>query len=119
MSVRIVRSSLFLCVLCAAMVFVGRCIARGDHAQSKLVFVYGRDACPYCVRAKNLLSDKGVRYVYYDLEVTPEKAKEAFCKLESGERPTVPQVFIEKEYVGGFGALRALCETGEIWDRVS
>lgn len=69
--------------------------------------VYGHDECPYCLRAKALLQDKGWNYIYYDIKRCPERAKELSNKMKSFgvKNITVPQIFINEDSIGGFSDL--------------
>jgi len=67
--------------------------------------------CPYCIRAKMLLSAKGIAYEEIDVSRDPEKR--AWLVATTGRR-TVPQIFIGEESIGGFDELRALDLAGEL-----
>jgi len=90
----------------------------GGHKQSKDVVIYGADYCGFCVRAKKLLDQCEVRYQYRDLNASDEYREKAFCALPDGARRTIPQIFIEDFYVGGFQELNTLCTSGKIWDLI-
>ena len=66
--------------------------------------VWSKDACPYCVQAKTLLTQKGI-------EFEERKIGEGWTKeqlLEAvPDAGTVPQIFLDGELVGGFTELRA------------
>lgn len=71
------------------------------------IVLYTMGHCPYCKRAKNLLSEKGVsEWTEYDLEVVPEKRGEMIRRSNGGR--TVPQIFIGDHHVGGASDLFAL-----------
>lgn len=74
--------------------------------------IYGRDNCPYCVMAKNLLEQNGWAYEYRDVMANPEHRR---IMMESipGVR-TVPQIFWRGEHIGGFDQLRAAILAGRI-----
>ena len=75
------------------------------------ILMYTMGHCPYCARAKALLSKKGVQsWEDYDLEIVPEKRAEMLEK--SGGRRTVPQIFIGDRHVGGADDLFALDAAG-------
>jgi glutaredoxin 3 len=85
--------------------------------QPKIV-VYSKGWCPYCTRAKQLLSSKGVEFEEIDVESVPGAFTEMTTR--SGRR-TVPQIFIGATHVGGCddlheleagGRLDTLLETG-------
>ncbi len=63
------------------------------------VEIYTIECCPYCFRAKTLLDNKGASYVEIDVEAAPERRQE--MQKRAGGRHTVPQIFIDKEHVGG------------------
>jgi glutaredoxin 3 len=70
------------------------------------VLMYSTAVCPYCVRAEQLLTRKGVasiEKVRVDLE--PERRQEMMTR--TGRR-TVPQIYIGDTYVGGYDDLAAL-----------
>ncbi len=73
--------------------------------------IYSKDYCPYCHRAKKLLSIKGVPYTDYD--VTSNSILEAEMQRRSGHR-TVPQIFIGSQHIGGCDDLFALDENGQL-----
>ena len=63
------------------------------------VVVYGRSnpPCPYCDNMKDLLKVKDVKYTYKD--ISEESNFEEFI---SHRLRTVPAVFIDGEFKGGF-----------------
>ena len=69
------------------------------------VTIYTTTFCPYCVRAKSLLKQKGVTFDEVNLEDKPDEL--AALKTRTGMR-TVPQIFIGEELIGGFSELLAL-----------
>jgi glutaredoxin 3 len=76
------------------------------HPQQADIVIYSKDYCPYCVAAKNLLTQKGVGFDEIDLSQQPELRDEMIKK--AGGRTTVPQIFIGSQHVGGFDDLKAL-----------
>jgi glutaredoxin 3 len=75
------------------------------------VVMYVTDWCPYCVRARSLLADKGVAVEEIDVEMVPGAREE--MRARSG-RDTVPQIFIGQSHVGGSDELQALDEDGRL-----
>lgn len=75
--------------------------------------IYTKDYCPYCRRAKELLQQKGVAYVEYD--VTHDSAKEEEMRARSGRR-TVPEIFIDGVLIGGCDDLFSLEQDGKLDD---
>jgi glutaredoxin 3 len=76
------------------------------------VEVYSKMVCPFCVRAKALLSHKGVEYTEIMVDQDPEKLDEMLMRSE-GKR-TVPQIFIGDQSIGGFDELWTLEQQGEL-----
>jgi glutaredoxin 3 len=75
------------------------------------VTVYTKSNCPYCVRAKDLLSRKGVKFEEIYLDDRPEEY--ATLKQKTGLM-TVPQIFIGEELVGGYTDLAGLDQAGKL-----
>jgi len=70
------------------------------------ITMYSTAICPYCVNAERLLKSKGVTEINkIRVDLQPELRDEMIKK--SGRR-TVPQIFIDDLYIGGFDDLRAL-----------
>ena len=120
MTGRSLRVGIFLFVLCAGCVLLCReGYRRGGRTQCVDVVIYGKDTCPFCRKAKLLLRTNNIRFIYHDLSADPAKRKEAFAHLRADEAPTIPQVFVEKEHLGGYSELQDLVQTGGIWDKIS
>ena len=75
------------------------------------VTVYTKRSCPYCVRAKALLSKKGVSYE--EISVEENDALRTWLVERSGQM-TVPQVFVGDRSLGGFSDLDALDREGRL-----
>ncbi|MCF6179342.1 MAG: glutaredoxin 3 [Geopsychrobacter sp.] len=73
--------------------------------------IYTKDYCPYCQRAKELLSIKGIRFIEHD--VTRDSELESLMRKRTG-RHTVPQIFIADQHIGGCDELFALDEQGKL-----
>jgi glutaredoxin 3 len=69
------------------------------------VVVYSTDYCPYCYRAKSLLSRKNVPFVEVNVENRPDLR--SWLVTASGQR-TVPQIFINGRPIGGFSDMAEL-----------
>lgn len=69
----------------------------------KDVLIMTRDGCPFCAKAKAMLSDNGMAYTEVKLgKDLPLKA----IRAASG-RDSVPQIFIDGEHIGGSDDLEA------------
>jgi glutaredoxin 3 len=75
------------------------------------VIMYTTSWCPYCQRARRLLTSKQVPIEEIDIEAEPGKREE--MQSRSGRR-TVPQIFIGDRHVGGSDDLQDLEDAGEL-----
>jgi glutaredoxin 3 len=66
--------------------------------------VWSKDQCPYCVQAKALLESKGIEYEERNI-MQGTYTKEQLLEAVPTAR-TLPQIFLDEEYVGGFTELR-------------
>jgi glutaredoxin 3 len=82
----------------------------------KTVTLYTTQTCPYCRNAKLLLASKGVRMKEIDIQAHPGKREEMVKR--SGRR-TVPQIFIDDMYIGGFDDLSKLDRKGGLMSLLS
>ena len=76
----------------------------------KPVRMYTTQVCPYCVRAKALLKQRGVEQID-EIRVDLQPA-ERQTMVELTGRRTVPQIFIGDTHVGGCDDLVALDQRG-------
>ena len=76
------------------------------------VLMYTTAVCPYCIRAKQLLSARGVTQIEeVRVDLDPEHRDEMMLKTK---RRTVPQIFIGDTHVGGCDDLYALDAAGQL-----
>jgi glutaredoxin 3 len=78
----------------------------------KSVRMYTTQVCPFCVRAKALLAQRGVAQID-EIRVDLDPA-ERERMIELTGRRTVPQIFIGDLHVGGCDDLQALDRRGEL-----
>ena len=76
------------------------------------VKMYTTHVCPYCVRAKQLLQQRGVAEIE-EVRVDLQPAERVAMMQLTGRR-TVPQIFIGATYVGGCDELIALDQRGAL-----
>ncbi|MFZ1364955.1 MAG: glutaredoxin 3 [Brachymonas denitrificans] len=74
------------------------------------VTIYTTAYCPYCIRAKQLLKERGVAD-YEEIKVDQDPAQRQVMMERSGRR-TVPQIWIGESHVGGCDDLFALDQKG-------
>ena len=89
-------------------------MAAGHHFtfMTAKVEIYTKFACPYCVRAKQLLDSKGVPYTEYDITMGGAKRDEMLARVPGAR--TVPQILINDTPIGGSDDLRALENQGKL-----
>jgi glutaredoxin 3 len=74
--------------------------------------MYSTAVCPFCVRAEELLSSKGITEIEkIRVDLDPRLRKEMVAR--TGRR-TVPQIYIGDTHVGGFEDLAALEHAGRL-----
>lgn len=78
----------------------------------KPVKMYTTQVCPFCVRAKALLMQRGVK-VIEEIRVDLDPAARQHMMELTGRR-TVPQIFIGQTHVGGCDDLIALDQRGAL-----
>lgn len=74
------------------------------------VKIYLTATCPYCIRAKALLKERGVQAIE-EIRVDLDPAQRSVMTELTGRR-TVPQIFIGSTHVGGCDDLMALDQRG-------
>ncbi|MCG2841803.1 glutaredoxin 3 [Sandaracinobacter sp. RS1-74] len=77
---------------------------------SPRIEIYTKFLCPYCTRAKALLTAKGVAFEEYDISMGGPKRAEMLAR--SNGRTTVPQIFIDDRHIGGSDDLAELDRAG-------
>ncbi|MEM6827325.1 MAG: glutaredoxin 3 [Pseudomonadota bacterium] len=77
-----------------------------------VIDIYTKFACPFCVRAKHLLTSKGVEFNEFDITSGGEKRDEMLSRAPNAM--TVPQIFIGDTHVGGSDDLAALEQAGKL-----
>jgi len=76
------------------------------------VELFTKGYCPYCKRAKALLSEKGIDFTDFEIDKQPE-LRDTMIERANG-RHTVPQIFIGDTHVGGCDDLFALEAKGTL-----
>ncbi len=76
------------------------------------VEIYTWSRCPFCIRAKALLDEKGVDYTEYCID-GDEAARAQMAKRSNGRR-SLPQIFINDQHIGGCDDLYDLEAQGNL-----
>lgn len=74
--------------------------------------IYSGSFCPYCIRAKSLLKQRGLSFTEYNVQAEPDRRMEMLER--AGGARTIPQIFINDRHVGGCDELYALDRKGEL-----
>ena len=75
------------------------------------VTIYTTRFCPFCVRAKYLLGNKGVPFTEIAVDGRTDLRQE--LQQRTGQR-TVPQIWIGEQHIGGCDELMALERQGKL-----
>lgn len=79
---------------------------------SAAVLMYTTAVCPFCTRAKQLLTARGVAQIEeVRIDLDPVRRDEM---MEKTKRRTVPQIYIGETHVGGCDDLYALDAAGKL-----
>ncbi len=73
------------------------------------VVIYRTRFCSYCLRAKRLLSKKGIEF--REIHIDNNRRLRAEMERLSG-RSTVPQIFIDEQHIGGYDDMAELDRRG-------
>jgi glutaredoxin 3 len=76
------------------------------------VEIYTWRTCPFCIRAKGLLKQKGVNFTEYAID-GDEAARAQMAKRANGRR-SLPQIFIDDRHVGGCDDIYELDARGKL-----
>ncbi|PJD96020.1 MAG: glutaredoxin 3 [Legionella sp.] len=76
------------------------------------IIIYTKGHCPYCHKAKALLTEKKQSFTEISLDTQPQLREEMIAK--SNGRTTVPQIFINGQHIGGCDDLHALEDQGNL-----
>ncbi len=74
--------------------------------------IYSSMLCGYSYRAKKLLESKGADFEEIDVMLAPARRAEMVAR--SGGRTSVPQIFVDGEYLGNCYELYALEAAGKL-----
>ena len=74
--------------------------------------IFGKQSCPHCQRAKTYLQQANIEYTYHDVITNPRALYEMLSRVKPLIDPkqpvTVPQIWIDGNYIGGADELSAI-----------
>jgi glutaredoxin 3 len=74
--------------------------------------IYTWQTCPFCIRAKALLKNKGVEFTEYAID-GDNAARSQMAERADGRR-SLPQIFIDDQHIGGCDDIYALDAQGKL-----
>lgn len=77
----------------------------------KDITIYTTRTCPFCIRAKMLLDDKGLTYQEIAVDGKPKLRAQM---AEKAGRTSVPQIWVGDYHVGGCDELMAFNRSGQL-----
>ncbi|MFP5269906.1 glutaredoxin 3 [Coleofasciculus sp.] len=92
--------------------YINSLLGRHPERINANVEIYTWQTCPFCIRAKMLLSWKGVNFTEYKID-GDENARTKMAERANGRR-TVPQIFINNQHIGGCDELYSLDGQGKL-----
>eukprot|EP01112_Ceratiomyxa_fruticulosa_P007616 TRINITY_DN197_c0_g1_i2.p1 TRINITY_DN197_c0_g1~~TRINITY_DN197_c0_g1_i2.p1 ORF type:complete len:136 (-),score=27.54 TRINITY_DN197_c0_g1_i2:159-566(-) len=85
-----------------------------DYINQNSVMVFSKSYCPFCRKAKDLLTSKGVDFKVVELNEDPLGSDiQNYLKIFTGQS-TVPNIFINKTHVGGLDSIKKLDSEGKL-----
>jgi glutaredoxin 3 len=74
--------------------------------------IYTWQTCPFCIRAKALLKNKGVEFTEYAID-GDNAARSKMAERADGRR-SLPQIFIDDQHIGGCDDIYELDAQGKL-----
>jgi len=81
------------------------------------IVIYTKTYCPYSKNAKDFFDKMNVKYDEKVIDNDPALTMEMVTK--SGERTDTPQIFINNHHIGSFDDVKALKETGKLYEMLN
>lgn len=76
--------------------------------------LFGKENCPHCIRAKSYLENAEIDYTYHDVVRSPRDMYEMLARVNPMLPPktpiTVPQIWLEGQYIGGADELSGIVQ---------
>ncbi len=76
------------------------------------ITIYTKDYCPFCIKAKSLLTMKKIKFTEINLNENPDQF-DKMLKQSNGAR-TVPQIFNDNNYIGDCDKIYELNSEGTL-----
>ena len=69
--------------------------------------LYTKDSCPFCVHAKRLLDSRNIPYTEISAVTNRDELIQRVTESTGTPPRTVPQIWLDDQYIGGFTELEA------------
>lgn len=76
------------------------------------IIIYTKPTCPYCIKAKGILTQKNQKFT--EINIANDDNLRSQMIEKSNGRHTVPQIFINNEHIGGCDDLVACDNAGDL-----
>jgi len=100
------------------MSMAGGATSPNDKATKQIadnkVMVFSKTYCPYCSKAKEALTNLGVKFTAYELDEQSDGAAIQAALLEITGQRTVPNIFVKGQHIGGCDNTLAAIESGKL-----
>ena len=83
-----------------------------NSEQTTRVEIYTSPTCPYCEKAKMLLTKEGISFEEISFTAEEDQLRELLEKRDGAIYNSIPQVFIDGKFIGGFDDLSKLHADG-------
>ncbi|KAG2199386.1 hypothetical protein INT47_001568 [Mucor saturninus] len=85
-----------------------------ETIQQNRVVVFAKSYCPYCKKAKALLTSLDIQFASIELDLDPQGADIQDYLLEKTGQRTVPNIFVAQKHLGGSDDLAKANEDGTL-----
>lgn len=85
-----------------------------DLKSDKKVIIYGAGHCPYCVKAKALLTNLNVEFDWRNCDDSEKCEKERASLAINLKYETIPMIFVNNKFIGGCSDLHELHDKGQL-----
>ena len=85
--------------------YVRKALIKNSTPSTDGSVLFGKEGCPFCKRAKEILTERRIPYTYKDVIEDPLATHEIITWVKplipSNQPITLPQIFIKGKYIGG------------------
>ena len=78
-----------------------------------MITIYGSMLCPFCVKAVQLCEEQGEKFTFHPVNL---QIKDILANKYN--HTTVPIIFIDRKFVGGYDELRKKLTVHNTWEKI-